>query len=449
MAGLATVLAAVLVGWDLGARSLWLDEAFTVELAGGTWTHLWERVSTREANMGLHYVLLHGWLGLGRDEGTLRALSAIATVVTVPLAYRLGVHTIGASGAAAGVILLATQPFFLRYGQEARGYSLMVLLVVASSLAVVRLRARPTPARWVVWVLTAALSIYGHLLATFAVLVQMLVVLRQLPWRRGVPAIVGVGVLASPILWFALVRDTGQISWLPPPTTGQVAHVLFRLTGDAGWLGVAVYAASVAVAVTAEGAGVLLALAVVPFGLALAFSPLKPLVLDRYLLLCVPPLALLAGAGLVRLPLRAIVVAAVVAMQAVGVVRVHAEPSTEDWRGAAAAIRTAARPGDAAACWADLTCVGLDYYFAPPRGGPPIVWLAGAVDDPAAMAAVVEAHPRLWLVLSHVQVGQTDRSAMLARIEAALATSYVLEATQHFREVTVRRYARQTSPNTR
>jgi mannosyltransferase len=449
VAVLATVVAAVLVGWDLGARSLWLDEAYTAEIAGDTWAHLWARVTSIEANMVLHYVLIHPVLAVARDERSMRALSAIAAVATVPVAYRLGVRTIGASGAAAGALLLATQPFFVRYGQEARGYSLAALLVVVSSLAVLRAIERPSAARCAVWALSAVAAIYGHMLAAPAVLVQVVAGTRRIPRSWFLIAAGVVGALVAPLVWFAVTRDAGQLTWLPPPTRWDVVGVLFRFTGDAGWLGLGAYAACVALAIAGGGAGFLLALVAVPFGLVLAVSPLKPLFFDRYVLFCVPPLALLAGAGLVRLPLRMVAIAALVVMQLVGLARLHAEPSWEDWRGAAAAIREAARAGDAAACWVDTTCIGFDYYFAPPRGGPPIVWLAGAVDDPAAMAAIVDSHPRVWLALSHVVVGQSDRRAMLARIEAALATSYVLEETRDFRGVTVRRYARQTSPNTR
>jgi mannosyltransferase len=439
VAAAATVAAAVLVAWGIGTRSFWLDEAFSVEVAGGTWAHLWARVSTREANMSLYYVLLHGWLALGRDEATVRALSAIAVVAAVPLTHRVGLALVGPWAAAAGAVLLATHPFVVRYGQEARAYSLAMLLVVGASLALVR-------TRWIVWVVTCVLAAYAHLLTLVVVAAEVLV------GRRRVPpaALAVVALLVTPMLWFVTARDAGQIDWLGPPDAGQLAWVAWKLGGDAGWVGVGAYAVAMLVAVQGGGAGVrfLVAWAVLPFVVLVAVSFVKPLFLDRYLLPTVPGIVLLAAAGLARWPApwRTIAVLALVALQAVGLARVARQPSTEDWRGVAAAVRADGRAGDAVACWVDFACVALDYEFArPPAGAPPIVWLVPPLDDSAALAAIVDAHPRLWLALSHVQVGQSDRTATLARIEAMLAPHYTLADTRDFAGVVLRRYDRPTA----
>jgi mannosyltransferase len=438
VATVATLVAAVLVAWNLGTRSLWLDEASSVEIAGGTWGHLWQRLATREANGGLYFLLLHGWLALGRDEATVRALSAVALVVAVPLTWRLGVRLVGSWAGAAGAMLLATQPFAVRFGQEARSYALALLCVVAASLALQRACERPTVARWGTWVVAVALAAYAHVLTLLAVVAEAVVVRRRIPMA----AVVAAGALTAPMLWFVLIRDTGQIAWLGPPDRGQIAWVLWKLTGEAGWMGVAAYAAAAAVALRGGGIGVrlLLAWAVVPFVVLLAVSSAKPLFLDRYLLMVVPAVVLLAAAGIARLrpPLRTLAALAFVAMHLAGVVRASRTPSSEDWRGASAIVRAEARPGDAIACWVDFTCVAMDYYVA----GPPIVWLAGALDDPAAVSAILAAHPRIFLLLSHVQVGAADRTATLARIEAALAGAYVLADTRELPGVTVRRYER-------
>ncbi len=441
MAAAATLAAAVLVAWDIGARSFWLDEAFSVEVAGGTWAHLWARVSTREANMSLYYVLLHGWLVLGRDEATVRALSAIAVVVAVPLTYRVGRALVGPWAAAAGAVLLATHPFVVRYGQEARAYALAMLLVVAASLALVR-------GRWIAWVATTALAAYAHLLTLVVVAAEVVVGRRRVP-----PAAVAVAVLlVAPMLWFVTARDAGQIDWLGPPDAGQLAWVAWKLGGDAGWSGVGVYVVAMLVALQGRGAGVrvLAAWAVVPFVTLVVVSFVKPLFLDRYLLPSVPAIVLLAAAGIGRVPApwRTVAVLALVVFQAVGLARVARQPSIEDWRGVAAAIRADVRPGDAVACWVDFACVALDYEFArPPADAPPIVWLVPPLDDPAALAAIVDVHPRLWLALSHVQVGQSDRTATLARIEAMLAPHYALADTRTFAGVVVRRYDHAPEPH--
>lgn len=383
--------------------------------------------------MSLYYLLLRGWMVLGRDEATIRALSAVAVVATVPLVYRLGAALVGSWAAAAGALLLATHPFVVRYGQEARGYAVALLCVVIAGLALVR-------GRWGAWIVASVLAAYAHLLTLLVVATQLLVVGRRV---RLAPIVV-TGVLVLPMLWFVATHDAGQLAWLGPPDAAQVTWVAWKLTGEAGWIGVGAYVAGMLLALPGGG-GVrfLLAWAVLPFAGLVVVSFVKPLFLDRYLLMIVPALVLLAATGMHRLPdrVRGVAVAALVGLQLAGVVRANGVPSIEDWRGVGTMLRTDARPGDAVACWVDFACVAVEYYAAPV----PIVWLPPALDDAAAFDAIATAHPRLWLALSHVQVGRADRTATLARIEAALATRYALADTREFAGVVVRRYERVTT----
>jgi mannosyltransferase len=440
----ATLVAAVLVCHDLGARSLWLDEAFSVEIAGGTWTHLIARVS-QEANMSLYYALLHGWLAFGRDEATIRALSAVAVVAAVPLTYRVGSALVGVRAAAAGALLLATHPFVVRAGQDARSYGLAIVLVLIGALALV---GGTTP-RWRVWGGAVVAGVYTHVLTVASFAAQLLVARRRVPF----PAIVAVLLMAMPMAWFAVAHVDTQVPWLGPPDRAQLAWVASRLTGDRGWIGVAVYAIALLLAIRRGGFGVrfLAGWLALPIAATLAVSLVKPVFLDRYQLVVVPALVLLAGAGLMRLRAGTCAVAVLVALQLVAAVRASQQPSIEDWRDAVAWVKSAQRPGDAVACWVDFTCVAVDYYLTrPPAGGPPIVPLADAVAD---LGPIVADHPRIWLFVSHVQVGQADRRATLERIESALASSgYALAETRELLGVVVRRYERaskRTAPSLR
>jgi mannosyltransferase len=442
---LATILTAVLAGWNLGARSLWVDEAFTLEIAGGTWTHLWERVSTVEAAMAFYYVLLHEWLALGRDEATVRALSAVLAIATIPVAYWTGVRLVGPVAAAIGVLLLSLNAFFLRYAQEARGYALVMFLTMASSLALLRAAERPTFWRWALWVVSAALLIYSHPLAILVVGAQAVAILLRAPFRVVVAAGCAVGVLVSPLLYFILVLADAQVSWVPPIDRYMVEFGIGRLSGTQSRLGIVVYAACILAALWRGGFGIrfLLALTALPFLAILAVSLKTPLFVDRYLLMLVPPMVLLAGAGLARIPhpaVRALAVAVLLAIQVPVVREMLATPSNEEWRDAAAIIRADLRPDDATACYETRVCVCFDYYLAPPPSGPPQVPLADAVDDPAVMTAIATKHPRLWLAVSHAHL--PARIEMLGRIEAMLAKSYVLADTRELTGVVLRRYER-------
>ena len=86
--------------------------------------------------------------------------SLIAGVATVPLVYVLGARTVGRTAALAGTALFALSPFAIFYASEARAYALMTLLVVLSTLSL--LRALETNERrwWVAFTLLQAAAMY-------------------------------------------------------------------------------------------------------------------------------------------------------------------------------------------------------------------------------------------------------------------------------------------------
>jgi mannosyltransferase len=130
---LAIIIALVTCFYGLTANSLWFDEAFSVELARLDWTSMWDVITRQEANMMLYYVLLHSWLQLGSGEFVARAPSAAFAVATVVPLYAIGRHLLGHRQAAVAVMLVVVNSFFVRYAQELRGYSLVLLLTTTAS----------------------------------------------------------------------------------------------------------------------------------------------------------------------------------------------------------------------------------------------------------------------------------------------------------------------------
>ena len=63
--------------------------------------------------MGLYYVLLHGWIALGDSEFTVRALSAIFAVATIPVVYGLTRRIFRGRAALTAALLLALNSFFI------------------------------------------------------------------------------------------------------------------------------------------------------------------------------------------------------------------------------------------------------------------------------------------------------------------------------------------------
>ena len=225
------ILAALLRLLQLGSESLWFDEAITVATVHLDWEAFWKVLSHKEANMGLYYCLLRLWVNLGESEFVLRSLSALAGVLTVGLVYVLGKRLSDTKVGLMGAALLATNSFHIQYSQEARGYSLMVLLTALSSLFFLRAIEHSSRNEWAGYILTATLAVYTHF---FSVLVLeahwvwlILVRRRNIPWRGFLVAVLAIGMLLVPLAIFALTRGKGEMSWIPR-TRPHDAYRLFN-----------------------------------------------------------------------------------------------------------------------------------------------------------------------------------------------------------------------------
>ena len=127
-------LAAVLRFHSLAAKSFWFDEGVSVAIARLDWYNFARILWRREANMSLYYFLLHFWLYFGGSEFFVRALSVLFAVASVPVIYLLGRRLFDSRVGLIAAALMAVNAYHVQYSQDARSYSLMVLLCLLSSL---------------------------------------------------------------------------------------------------------------------------------------------------------------------------------------------------------------------------------------------------------------------------------------------------------------------------
>ncbi len=170
------LLAAALRLSTLGAQSFWYDEAFTPVhvLRAGLGATLHNVVHT-ENTPPLWYVL--EW-GVSRVLGTgvvaLRLLSALAGIATVTIAWAIGHELATRRAAIVCATLVAVNPLFVWYSQEARAYGLFVLTASLALLCFVRAKREPTPRRLAAFAITASLALLSHYFAVF-LLIPMVV----------------------------------------------------------------------------------------------------------------------------------------------------------------------------------------------------------------------------------------------------------------------------------
>lgn len=455
---LVCALGAGLRLYRIGQQPLWLDEASSLQFAREPLARLWSWSALVDlGNPPLYYSLLHGWLAFGASEVSLRLLSAISGVATIPLVYAIGRtirdHALGILGA----LLFAISPFQIWYSQAARGYALLTLGATSAMFGVAwilrfperstnppwsRPGARPdrqgdeasrrsTPTgrsgwAWVAYVAGTAVALLAHDTAVFlALAANGLMVGWWWAHRERLRGLMRNWVLAQLAvlaLWASWlpgftrqVIDGGAYAWIPRATLRRVVGGAFAVYGGPlrGWP--RLLEAVVIVALGALGlwswrrerrwiAFVVVVGLTAPLG-ELIVSSWRPIFLPRTLIWVAVPAHVAVAAGLRSLRPRAALVAAlaaVVALSGWGLEVYYFHNDREAWDRVAAYVGRGLKRGDAIVFSEDFLRIPFDYYYRPPSTySVPEIGLAGTLEDPPVVLQATRTRSRVWLIVSH------------------------------------------------
>ncbi len=334
-----TAAATVLRFLFLVRKPFWFDECFSVEVARLRWRDFFQLLWHREANMALYYLLLLGWLHFGSSPFFIRSLSVILSLAAVWAIYWLGAKLFDRRVGLLSAALLSFNAYHIRYAQEARSYSLFVLLAILSSgffVAALRQQSRRSQIGYVV---TSVLAVYAHLYALLLFAAQWLSMRawinpgadKERCGRILRRTWIWMAILCSPIVIFAAKTGAGPIRWIPKPTLHDLLRFAEQLAGNDGISLLLIYASMCLIAFVAlrgryakHGAPILafeswrlrflLLWLFFPILLVLLLSLARPLFLGRYFIFCLPPFIILAAAGIVRLRRTWLIVAVVAAI---------------------------------------------------------------------------------------------------------------------------------------
>jgi mannosyltransferase len=224
-----TALGALLRFSTLGVQHLWLDEAVTQGLMQLNLHDLLTTLPASESTPPLYYLVARAWVVVfGSGEVGLRALSALAGTLTIPVAYSVGSTLASREAGLVTAALAAVSPALVWYSQEARAYALLVLLCALSLLFLARaLRGGGRPAvAW--WAVTSMLAVLTHYFAGFLVAGEALWLLAAHPERRISSVAVGaVGVCCVALLPLAVHQsDQGNLDFIErTPLAGRIADI--------------------------------------------------------------------------------------------------------------------------------------------------------------------------------------------------------------------------------
>ena len=352
---IACSLALVLGLARLGTPSLWFDEGLTtyeVDLS-------MRELVARQFHL-LYFTLLKPWVAVAGDsEWALRFPSVVGLVLACAFTVMLGHRLFDRRVALASGLLLATSPFLVKWSQQARGYTLLLAAAALATLLLVRALDRGTRASWLVYGAALSLVIVWHAVGGLLLVPAHAVLIAQrrdrvLPqaWSAAIPLV----LIAFPWVAIGAARSIEEYTtaWLAFPTASEAAWALLDISGVAG-LGLVLALIGIWMlrrVGRVDDATWLAVWALSPFAVGLVVSLVRPIYLDRYLIVAAPAFALLAGVAIVGLArrLRPIAVAAVAVSTFVGLALYYASTDdgnwrSEDWRRAVATV--VSRQGEA------------------------------------------------------------------------------------------------------
>lgn len=225
--------------YHLDFNSLWLDEISTYKYSVGTFDNMWQMWTTgTDYAPPLYFFLQHfvlSWLGV--SEWTMRLLTATFGVVTIPIIYLVGKEFWDKNVGLITAGLFTFSPFLIYYSQDARAYSMALMLVSAEFYFFLKAIKSENVKYWAAFGLFAGLAfwthyytaiftalIFGYILVTFILSIKENI-------KNIKPVLISAGVMTLVILPVIIVMVPLflQIS-SSPPTYGVQGIVLIPTT---------------------------------------------------------------------------------------------------------------------------------------------------------------------------------------------------------------------------
>jgi uncharacterized membrane protein len=267
-------IAVVLIGiffrvTHLGHKVYWHDEVFTsMQTAGYTatevddnvftgvllapkqllhyqhlsphrgWDKTWYALSSDPVHPPLYYLIERLWMEwFGSTVITTRSLSVLFSLLTFPALYWLcqelfDLSTVGWIALA----LFAVSPFQVLYAQEARPYSLWILVTLLSSSALLQALRRQTWTNWAGYAATVALMLNTFILSPLVLVCHGLMILLDRPLSGRALRYYGLALFVgclSFVPWMIVLMQNwlnlqSKTAWT---TSSPPQSVLFKLWG--------------------------------------------------------------------------------------------------------------------------------------------------------------------------------------------------------------------------
>jgi uncharacterized membrane protein len=372
---------------NLGANSLWLDEASTLGFARKTLVDIWGTLAAGEFNPPLFYWMEHLMLTFGESEAVLRLVPALLGSLTVVVMYFVAREVLDRPSSLVAAALLAFSPFHIYYSQEARAYAPMLFFFALALLFFLKATRKGGYGNWIAFGAASALAFWTHFYAfvPVGILILLAFVFRfraiRANLKEATAPLIALGVfiiLALPLVVNAvqlfLVR-TGSGPSFGIQGFSTITQTLVQVSGFNIFLAVillALFIAGVAWLVPRDRAlAVLLVTGLVLPLLASVFLSYRMPMVPRYLIYLQPFLFLGVAASFplfcraVRSRYLAVAAVLLIFLAAIPfLVPYYATPQKDDWRGFSGYLSGQTGPGDLVVVLPGYIRQPLEYYYS-------------------------------------------------------------------------------------
>lgn len=413
---LLTSLGFLLRIFNIGVQGFWYDEAYTLFIARLPLIEALRALVADGVHPPLFYLIQRVALIFGKSEAVFRLPSMIFGVLAIPFLYWLVVEWVDEHAGFLAGLLLALSPFHIWYSQEARMYTLLLMMVVVCMFAYRMMLRGQGLVYHVVFIAASTILYLTHYFGLMLPLIQ----LTHLGFHvRRYPRLLRVWVVEQtlaiiPFLgWvYTLAQRPGQsfgIGWIAAPQWRDLGYTLINLIVGYTrpltlfhWFGLGVSILLVVLGVRCswrwpEGRILTIIWAFLPMVLIFMLSFSRPTYVDRFFIISLPALLMLIVAGVVSLGQRRAITFAVVLVLlfTIGISKFSFgnDQQKEEWREAAAYI-TKAHLNETIVIRVLQMVVPLSYYYE----GPLRLEAMEVNRQITPLAELARGHSGLWLL---------------------------------------------------
>ncbi|XHX79322.1 MAG: glycosyltransferase family 39 protein [Stenomitos frigidus ULC029] len=220
------LLGAVLRFWNLDLKPVWLDEVITALFSLGrnyyevplneafslsalervftlnaetSCAQIAQTIATQSVHPPLFFCWMHDWLRWTQALPLswiwkLRALPALLGVVSIAAVYQLNRIAFSPAAGLTGAMVMAVSPFAVYLSQEARHYTLPMLLVILALLGLYQMQTdlyhrQLRPGVWVGWMVVNSVGFYVHYFFLLAFVAQVATLLINILTFKALPTL--------------------------------------------------------------------------------------------------------------------------------------------------------------------------------------------------------------------------------------------------------------------